>query len=88
VGFGLRVDAETLDCVVLDGRQRSLGVGCQQLLSLEPGAYLLSVSAPRNAKPTRFRPVLLGIVRPEAPVPPEYLEDLLQRIGVGPTERR
>jgi hypothetical protein len=82
VGLGLQVAADTLDCAVLDLGHQTLGRGCQQLLTLEPGTYLLSIAAREREKPARFRPVLLGLAGSQIPVPPEYLEDLFQRSGL------
>lgn len=81
LGLGLAVPSETLECAVLDGQHRQIGVGCQQLLQLERGTYLLSVSAPHGARPARFRPVIFGTNGVETGVPDEYLEDLRSRIG-------
>jgi len=81
VGLGLREEAETLACAVLDQSSRPLGEGCQQLLSLEAGTYLLAVRAPADAPASRYRPVLLGLAGADAGVPGEYLRDFFQRIG-------
>jgi hypothetical protein len=81
VGLGLREEAEVLECTVADGAGRALGAGCQQLLSLDGGTYLLTVTAPPGAPPSRFRPVLLGLAGSETGVPEEYLRDFFQRIG-------
>jgi hypothetical protein len=81
VGLGLREDADRLECAVLDAAARTLGEGCQQLLALDAGSYLLSVRSPASAPPVRFRPVLLGLAGAEVDVPDEYLKDFFQRIG-------
>lgn len=85
VGLGLQEAAEVLECSVLDGAgARPLGLGCQQLLELDAGAYLLAVRAPPGAPPMRFRPVLLGLAGAETTVPEDALRELFQRIGVAP----
>jgi hypothetical protein len=81
VGIGLREEAETAECTVTDEAGRTLGEGCQQLLALDPGSYLLAVRAPPGAAPSRIRPVLLGLAGAEVGVPEAYLRDLFQRIG-------
>ena len=81
VGLGLREEAETLECAVADEAGRRLGEGCQQLLELAPGTYVLAVRAPAGAPASRFKPVLLGLAGSEAGVPEEYLRDFFQRIG-------
>ena len=81
VGLGLREEAETLECAVADESGSALGAGCQQLLSLDAGTYVLTVRAPPGVAPARFRPVLLGLGGAEAGVPEEYLRDFFQRIG-------
>jgi hypothetical protein len=81
VGLGLREEAETLECAVSDETGSRLGEGCQQLLALDAGTYLLAVRAPGSSPPSRFRPVLLGLAGSEVGVPAEYLSDFFQRIG-------
>jgi hypothetical protein len=81
VGLGIDAPAETLSCEILDAHQDVEGAGCQQLLSLKPGPHFLRVSAPREARPLSFRPVLLGLSRGEAAVPADYLEDLRERLA-------
>ncbi len=84
VGLGLREPSETLDCVVLDGAQRSLGTGCQLYLQLATGTYFLSVHASARAEPQRFRPVLFGLAGAKRGVPASYLREFFQRIGETP----
>ncbi|MGC4000340.1 MAG: hypothetical protein QM767_24030 [Anaeromyxobacter sp.] len=81
VGVGLQQEAEVLSCTVSDAAQRPLATGCQALLTLEPGDYLLAVHAPPGLAPARFRPVVLGLAGAAAGVPDDYLRDLFQRIG-------
>jgi hypothetical protein len=81
VGLGLREDAETLACEVADATGRTLGEGCQQLLELDAGRYLLAVRAPVGRPAARYRPVLLGLAGAETGPPDEYLRELFQRIG-------
>ena len=81
VGLGLREEAESLACAVSDEAGRTLGEGCQQLLTLEAGRYVLAVRAPPGAPASRFKPVLLGLAGSETGVPEEYLRDFFQRIG-------
>ncbi|MDY7233217.1 hypothetical protein [Hyalangium rubrum] len=84
IGLGLQVPAELLECTVLDAAQRALGQGCQQFLQLDKGSYLLAIHAPANARPLKFKPVLVGLAGAKADVPEEYLRDFFQRIGVNP----
>ena len=84
VGVGLQEEAEVLSCAVLDGAQRRLATGCQALLDLDAGAYLLEVRAPAGGRPVRFRPVVLGLAGTKLSVPDDYLRDLFQRIGAKP----
>jgi hypothetical protein len=83
VGLGLQEAAEVLECAVLAGA-RPLGEGCQQLLELDAGTYLLAVRAPPGAPAMRFRPVVLGLAGAETGVPEDALRELFQRIGVTP----
>lgn len=84
VGLGLQVDADRLECNVLDVNHRPLGQGCQQYLKLPAGNYLLAVRAPPDLPPQRFRPVLLGLKGSQMDVPEEYLRDFFQRLGGQP----
>jgi hypothetical protein len=84
VGIGLQQEAEVMRCTILDAAQKPLATGCQALLELEQGTYLLAVRAPAGPRPVRFRPVLVGLAGAKAAVPDEYLQDLFQRIGVKP----
>ncbi len=84
IGLGLQVPAELLECTVLDAQQRKLGEGCQQLLQLDKGSYLLAIHAPATARPLKFKPVLVGLAGAKTDVPEAYLRDFFQRIGVNP----
>ena len=84
IGLGLQVPAELLECTVLDQEQRVLGEGCQQFLQLDKGTFLLAIHAPANARPLKFKPVLVGLAGAKAEVPEEYLRDFFQRIGEHP----
>ncbi|HEY3448938.1 MAG TPA: hypothetical protein VGK67_21435 [Myxococcales bacterium] len=81
VGIGVQQPAETLACTVRDANQAVIGDGCQQFLKLEAGNYLLEIRAPAGVKPTRFRPVVVGLQGAKMDVPEEYLKDFFQRIG-------
>jgi hypothetical protein len=81
IGMGIQVDADVLECVVLDSDHRESGRGCQQYLGLDPGSYLLTVRAPPGLAPARFRPVLLGLAGGKSEIPVEYLREFFQRIG-------
>jgi hypothetical protein len=81
VGLGLQVDADNLECAILDKEHRELGRGCQQLLKIDQGTYLLRVMAPEGIDPVRFRPVILGLSGSKMDVPREYLRDFFVRIG-------
>jgi hypothetical protein len=84
VGLGLRAPSDLLDCAVLDEQQRPLGEGCQQLLALPQGSFLLAVRAPSGEGPQRFSPVLVGLAGAKTQVPQDYLESFFQRIGESP----
>ena len=84
VGIGVRSTADLLTCTVMDRQQRVIAIGCQQFLKLKAGTYLLSVEAPKTARPLRFRPVVLGLSGSAARVPEDYLRSFFQRIGFKP----
>jgi hypothetical protein len=81
VGLGLQAQADALFCSVLDEEQRPLGEGCQQLLHLPQGRFLLQLRSPEGAPPLRARPVLLGLSGALRGVPDEVLRDLFSRVG-------
>jgi hypothetical protein len=81
VGIGLQVEADSLDCAVMDLQQRVIGSGCQQLVSLAKGTWLLSVTSPPGSNPIRFRPVLLGLSGTRMDIPQDYLSDFFARIN-------
>jgi len=84
VGLGIQARSESLDCAVYNDGYQLLGEGCQQLLSLDKGSYLLTVRQPPKSgnAALRFKPVLVGLAGAKADVPDEYLRDLFNRIGV------
>ena len=63
--------------------QQTIGSGCQQLLVLKAGSYLLAVRAPRDGRAQRFKPVLLGLEGRERGVPDAYLNEFFRRIEGG-----
>jgi hypothetical protein len=81
VGLGLQAAADVLECALLDARQQTVGVGCQQLVDLGAGTYLLSVRAPVSGPALRFKPVLVGLSGRERSVPDDYLREFFKRIG-------
>lgn len=81
VGLGLQAAADALFCTVLDQDQQALGTGCQQLLRLQQGTYLLQIRSPEGAPPLRVRPVLLGLSGADRGVPDDVLRELLSRVG-------
>ncbi len=84
VGIGLKAPADTLECAVLDASQKPLGDGCQQLLELSQGSYLLTVRAPQASPASRIRPVVFGLAGAKLSVPEEYLREFFARIGEQP----
>jgi hypothetical protein len=84
LGLGLQASADRLSCEIQDEAQRTLGTGCQQFLRLTKGRYLLRVSAPADAQPLRFRPVLLGLLGGERGIPDDVLRELVSRLGGEP----
>jgi hypothetical protein len=81
IGLGVREDAERLACSVTDATGRAVSEGCQALLALDRGRYLLTVRAPADGPPARFRPVVLGLAGADTGVPEDALRELFQRIG-------
>jgi len=78
VGVGVRADADIVESVVLDERGRVLGSGVVQMLTLEPGRYLLALSVPKRARPVQLQPALVGVDAPSSGPPDEEIKKYLQ----------
>jgi hypothetical protein len=52
-----------------------------QLAELEPGDYLLALTAPADAAPLRVRPVVVGLELPDTGPPPDVIRQYLQQAG-------
>ncbi|MEO8505058.1 MAG: hypothetical protein ABI609_14255 [Acidobacteriota bacterium] len=80
VGVGVRADASSVECELLDAAGRSLGHGVLQLVDLEPGRYTLAIGQPADAPPASARPVIVGLAAPGTGPPPEVLRTYLQEL--------
>ena len=50
VGLGIQSTSEALDCLITNDAYQPLGDGCQQYLTLDKGAYLLTGAQPAQAR--------------------------------------
>ena len=80
IGVGVRADASSVECELLDAAGRSLGHGVLQLVDLEPGRYTLAIGQPAEAPPASARPVIVGLSAPGTGPPPEVLRTYLQEL--------
>jgi hypothetical protein len=80
VGLGVRADADILEVRLLNTEGKILGEGFVQMPELKPGTYLLSLTAPRDSRPLRARPAVVGIDPPGTGPPPEVIEEYLAQM--------
>jgi hypothetical protein len=80
VGVGLQVDADSLECELLDEKQENVGDGCHQFHKLKKGTYYLRVQGPDEGPPRRFKPVVFGLKGSDVDVPDEWLRDFFARV--------
>jgi len=81
VGLGVRADADRVEMALLSSAGQPLGRGSMQMPSLEPGAYLLALSAPADAAPVRARPAVVGLVPPETGPPEDVVRQYVEASG-------
>jgi hypothetical protein len=81
IGLGVRADADRVEMTLLSSSGRPLGRGSMQMPTLEPGAYLLSLTAPADAAPVRARPAVVGLVPPETGPPEDVVRQYVQAVG-------
>ena len=77
IGIAVRADADRVETTLLSSSGRPLGHGSMQMPTLEPGTYLLTLSAPADAAPVRARPALVGLVPPDTGPPEEVVKRYL-----------
>lgn len=80
LGVGVQVDADVLDCAVVDADGRVVADGCQVFQRLPAGAYTIRVRAPDDGPPRVFRPVVFGTQGEETGVPESFLRDFFARV--------
>jgi hypothetical protein len=79
VGLGMRSTSDDIDVNLFDAGGTLLGSGIVQMPELQPGRYVVVVSAPAAADPVAVRPVLLGLDEPGlGPAP-----DIVRRYVLG-----
>jgi hypothetical protein len=77
IGLGVRADADRIEMTLLSSTGQPLGRGSMQMPTLEPGAYMVALSAPPDAAPVRARPAVVGLVPPETGPP----DDVVRQYG-------
>ena len=80
LGIGIQVDAEVLQCDLLDGRGDVVAAGCQLFGRFKKGDYTLRISVDAKDGPRRFRPVVFGLQGAEIDVPDSFLEEFFRRV--------
>jgi hypothetical protein len=85
VGIGVRSDAGSVECRLLDSTGKRLGSGVVQMPELDAGSYLLVLHVPEGAAPVRARPALAGVKLPDTGPPAEVIERYL-RLASGEPE--
>ncbi|MBU0551303.1 hypothetical protein KJ940_07385 [Myxococcota bacterium] len=82
IGFGLRADADRVTLEIRRPDGTLIAEGLAQMTALEAGDYILLLHLPPEGRPTRVRPVVLGLTPPEA-VPPDVIESYQQQAQGG-----
>lgn len=82
IGIGVRADREVIGCELLTRDERRLAAGIQQFVELDPGIYLLRITAPPGEIPVHFTPVVVGLEPPGIGPPEEYLREFFNQIGL------
>lgn len=72
IGWAARAEAGVVDGRLLRADGSEVGRGGAGFLDLPAGEYLLGLSVPADARPTRVRAALVGLVRPND-LPPQEL---------------
>ena len=80
LGIGVQVDAEVLDCALLNARGDVVADGCQVFTRLKAGSYTLRVQSAVDSPPRRFRPVVFGLKGADIDVPDSFLQDFFSRV--------
>jgi hypothetical protein len=80
LGIGIKVDAEVLECALLNPRQEIVADGCQIFGRFHKGTYYLRVEAPPDSGPRPFSPVVFGLKGADVDVPDDYLRDFFRRV--------
>jgi hypothetical protein len=70
VGIGVRATSDVVETVLMTDRGQPLGRGALQMPELEPGTYLLALTAPPDSTPATARAAVAGL-RPPDTGPPE-----------------
>jgi hypothetical protein len=69
VGVAVRASAGTVEVTLMDAQGVEIGRGVSQMPTLEPGRYLMSLSARADGPTVRARAALAGLVRPDTGPP-------------------
>jgi hypothetical protein len=88
IGWSAASDSERVGCDLLHGDGRRVFAdpandpeALVALYDLEPGDYLLAVTAPANSAPLRVRPVVVGLEPPSLGPPEDVVRSYLRQAG-------
>jgi hypothetical protein len=81
IGVGVRSSEDVVEATLMSSDGRRLGSGVAQMPTLEPGTYLLSLHAPREGRPVRARPAVVGLTPPDTGPPEEVVRQYLESYG-------
>ena len=84
VGIGVRADPDVVQARLLDLQGNTLAQGVVEMVRLEPGTYLLSLTAPPGGVPVSVRPAVVGIELPPDGPPREVIERYLRFANQNP----
>ena len=84
IGVGLRADPDRATARLLNATGQTVGTGVAQLVTLQPGRYVLEAQIPPDAPATTLRPAVVGLVkRPDGP-PADVVREYLELAGLKP----
>ncbi|MFT5679709.1 MAG: hypothetical protein ACI8RZ_000614 [Myxococcota bacterium] len=78
VGAGVRADSDRVSARLLDADGVLIDSGAVMLSELAAGDYLLALSLPPDAAPARARPVIAGLILPDAGPPAEVVRRYME----------
>ncbi|MCU0240933.1 MAG: hypothetical protein MUF51_00760, partial [Vicinamibacteria bacterium] len=74
VGLGVRASADVVETILMNASGREIARGTNQMLTLDPGTYLLALRLPADTAPVTASPKVVGLKLPDTGPPPDVVE--------------